>query len=172
MNFDALSKKVANHDKNAFEEVYSKLRQAVYSACLGIVKNHALAEELMQDTFVTVWTHSESFRGNGYKTWILTIAKNKSLNLLKKRSHELSVDLSENDSLGSYESNTELSVLIKNALEILNDDERQIVLLRASGIKAKEVAEYLKMPRPTISWKHKEALNKLKKYIGGRNEKN
>lgn len=171
MSFDALAQRIANHDKDAFEIVYEKLNRAVYSVCLGVVKSHAVAEELMQDTFVTVWTHSDSFRGVGYKSWILTIAKNKSLNSLKRRSRELSVDFAENDSLGSYESNVELSILIKSALEILSPDERQIVLLRASGVKAKEIAVYLNMPRPTVSWKHKEALTKLKSYMEGRNEK-
>ena len=103
MSLDSLAPRVAKHDKVAFEDLYNKLRQAVYSACLGIVKSHALAEELTQDTFVTVWLQSDKFRGVGYKTWILTIAKNKSLNLLKKRARELSVDFTENDILGSYE---------------------------------------------------------------------
>ncbi|MBQ7412201.1 MAG: RNA polymerase sigma factor [Clostridia bacterium] len=168
MNLDSLATRVSQHDKRAFEALYNELRQAVYSACLGIVKSHALAEELMQDTFVAVWTHSSTFKGKGYKTWILTIAKNKSLNLLKKRARESSVDFSENDSLGSYESDVELSVLIKTALKLLSPEERQIVLLRSSGVKAKEIAEYLKIPRPTVSWKYKEALNKLKNYMEGK----
>ncbi|MBO5374256.1 MAG: RNA polymerase sigma factor [Clostridia bacterium] len=167
MSLDSLAPRVAKHDKVAFEDLYNKLRQAVYSACLGVVKSHALAEELTQDTFVTVWLQSDKFRGIGYKTWILTIAKNKSLNLLKKRARELSVDFTENDILGSYESDIELSVLIKNALKILDPIERQIVLLRASGVKAKELALYLKMPRGTVSWKHTEAIKKLKKYMEG-----
>ena len=167
MSLDSLAPKIANHDKVAFERLYNELRQGVYSVCLSIIKSHALAEELMQDTFVTVWTDSVNFRGVGYKSWIFTIARNKSLNLLKKRSHEMSVDFSENDYLGSYETDIELSVTIKSALKILKPDERQIVLLRASGVKAKEIAQYLDMPRPTVSWKHKEALNKLKKFMEG-----
>lgn len=165
MSLDFLSKRIAQHDKSAFEELYNTLRQAVYSVCLGIVKSHAVAEELMQDTFVTVWTHSDSFSGKGYKTWILTIAKNKSINMLKKQTREVSVDFLENDTLGSYESDMELSVLIKSALRCLDPVERQIVLLRSSGVKAKEIADFLKIPRPTVSWKYSEALKKLKKYM-------
>lgn len=172
MSLDQLAPRVARHDERAFEELYNKIRQPVYSVCLGILKSHALAEEISQETFIAVWTHSDTFKGNGYKTWILTIAKNKALNLLKKRAREVSVDISENDSLGSYESDMELSVLIKSALKLLDDTERQIVLLKSSGVKMKEIAQLLGIPRPTASWKHSEALKKLRHYMeGGKNEK-
>ena len=92
MSLDSLAQKIAHGDERAFEELYNKTRQAVYSVCLGIVRVHMTAEELMQDTFVTVWTRSAEFKGHGYKSWILTIAKNKSLNYLKKQSHEVEFD--------------------------------------------------------------------------------
>lgn len=167
MSLDSLAQKIARGDERAFEELYNKTRQAVYSVCLGLVRVHMTAEELMQDTFVTVWTHSGEFKGHGYKTWILTIAKNKSLNYLKKQSREVAVDFSENEDIGSYESDMALSVTIRAALDTLDPIDRQIVLLRNSGVKAKEIAEYLGIPRGTVSWKYTEALKKLKKYMEG-----
>ena len=167
MSLDSLAQKIAHGDERAFEELYNKTRQAVYSVCLGIVRVHMTAEELMQDTFVTVWTRSAEFKGHGYKSWILTIAKNKSLNYLKKQSHEVAFDFLENDDIGSYESDMALSVTIRAALDTLDPIERQIVLLRNSGVKAKEIAEYLGIPRGTVSWKYTEALKKLKKYMEG-----
>lgn len=167
MSLDSLAQKIARGDERAFEELYNKTRQAVYSVCLGVVRVHMTAEELMQDTFVTVWTHSGEFKGHGYKTWILTIAKNKSLNYLKKQSREVAVDFSENEDIGSYESDMALSVTIRAALDTLDPIDRQIVLLRNSGVKAKEIAEYLGIPRGTVSWKYTEALKKLKKYMEG-----
>lgn len=167
MSLDALAPRVAQHNERAFEELYNKTRQAVYSVCLGIVKSHYVAEELSQDTYVAVWTYSEKFRGRGYKTWILTIAKNKALNYLKKAQNELSVDISENDELGSYENDMELGITLKTALSVLSEDERQIVLLRNSGVKAKEIASFMGMPRGTVSWKYKEAIEKMKKYMEG-----
>ena len=161
----------------AADDVFSLNCNSKYSFNPIIATNHsnqlvcALVYENMLEldndfnvikNIIVDWDYSED-----YKSWIFTIARNKSLNLLKKRSHEMSVDFSENDYLGSYETDIELSVTIKSALKILKPDERQIVLLRASGVKAKEIAQYLGMPRPTVSWKHKEALNKLKKFMEG-----
>lgn len=167
MSLESLAQKIARGDERAFEELYNKVRQAVYSVCLGIVRAHMTAEELMQDTFVTVWTHSGEFKGNSYKAWILTIAKNKSLNYLKKQAHEISVDFSENDDIGYYESDMALGVTVRAALDSLDPIERQIVLLRNSGVKAKEIAEYLGIARGTVSWKYAEAFKKLKKYMEG-----
>ncbi|MBQ2810032.1 MAG: RNA polymerase sigma factor [Clostridia bacterium] len=171
MSLDSLASRVARHDEHAFEELYNKIRQAVYSVCLSVLKNHTSAEEIAQDTFVAVWTHSSEFKGKGYKTWILTIAKNKSLNLLKKQAREVSVDFSENEDIASYTTDFELSFTLRSALEALDEQEREIVLLRNSGMKAKEIAIYLSIPRGTVSWKYKEALEKLKKYLEGRNER-
>ena len=168
MNFDKLALKIAKRDKSAFELLYEQTRRLVFGVCLGIVKNPSVAEELTQETFVTVWQRSGEFRGNGYKTWVLTIAKNKSLNALKKNRRETPFDFLENESAcGSYEIDADVGILLKTALQTLDEEERQIVLLRNSGLKAKEVADTLGIPRGTVSWKYAEALKKLKTTLEG-----
>ncbi|MBQ7924294.1 MAG: sigma-70 family RNA polymerase sigma factor [Clostridia bacterium] len=168
MNFDKLALKIAEHDKRAFELLYEQTRRLVFSVCLGVVKNQGVAEELTQETFVTVWQRSGEFRGNGYKTWILTVAKHKSINALKKNRRETPIDFFENERAGgSYEVDADTGIVLKTALRALDDDERQIVLMRNAGLKAKEIAEMLGIPRGTVSWKYAEALKKLKKLLEG-----
>lgn len=171
MHLDRLALKIAERDKDAFELLYEQTRRLVFSVCLSVVKNQGLAEELMQETFVTVWQKSEEFRGKGYKTWILTVAKNKAINALKKNRRETPFDFCENESMvGSYEIN-DTSIVLKTALQGLNADERQIVLMRNAGVKTKEIANALGMPRGTVSWKYAEALKKLKKLLEAKYEK-
>ena len=173
MNFDKLATKIAKRDKSAFELLYEQTRRLVFSVCLGVVKNQGVAEELTQETFVTVWQRSGEFRGKGYKTWILTVAKNKSLNALKQRQRETPVDFFENEyACGSYEIDVETGVALKTALHTLEREERQIVLLRNAGLKAKEIAELLRLPRGTVSWKYTVALQKLKERLESGDEKN
>lgn len=163
MNLDKLAKKIAQRDKRAFELLYDQTKGVVFAVCLGVVKNRALAEEIMQETFVTVWTRSAEFRGFGYKTWVLKIAKNKALNALRKNKRETPVDFAENEYLGGgYEIDSDTGIVLKQALERLSADERQIVLMRNAGMQAKEIAKVLEMPRGTVSWKYTEALKKLK----------
>lgn len=166
MSFDNLAERIANKDERAFEELYKKINKAVFSVCFGVIKNEAVAIELSQDTFITVWNNVNSFRGIGFKTWILTIAKNKSINYLNKRKKEVITDFSEDEYyISNNDYNVEDSVILKCAIEKLNEIDREIVLLKNSGMKMKEIAEYLKIPRGTISWRYSEALKTLKKEI-------
>ena len=168
MNFDKLALKIAQRDKSAFELLYEQTRRLVFSVCLGIVKSQSVAEELMQETFVTVWQKSGEFRGQGYKTWILTVAKNKAINALKKNRRETPFDFFENEgACGSYEIDAETGIVLKTALQTLDEEERQIVLMRNSGLKAKEIADAMRLPRGTVSWKYAEALKKLKTTLEG-----
>lgn len=163
MNFDKIAIKIAKHDKSAFELLYQQTQRLVFSVCLGVVKNQSVAEELTQETFVTVWQKSGEFRGEGYKTWILTVARNKALNALQKNRRETPFDFFENENVGGvYEVDVDTGIVLKTALKMLEDDERQIVLMRSSGLKAKEIAQALGEPRGTVSWKYTQALKKLK----------
>lgn len=168
MSLDHLAKRIARQEKDAFAELYNKTSGIVYSVCLAIVKDKGLAEELTQDSFVCVWSEINSFRGVGLKTWLLTIARNKALNELRKRKREVAVDFSENERLGgSYdvETSIETSVLLDLALAKLDVTDRQIVLMKNSGAKMKEIALLLEMPRGTVSWRYAEALKILKNYL-------
>ncbi|MBR2023004.1 MAG: RNA polymerase sigma factor [Clostridia bacterium] len=168
MNLDTLAPKIAKRDKQAFQLLYEQLHRLVFTVCLGVVKNRGVAEELMQDTFVSVWTKSVQFRGRGYKTWILTIARNKALNALRQTGREYAVDFNENESaLGSYDMDADTGVVLKLALSKLNEQDRQIVLMRNGGLQAKEIAKTLGLPRGTVSWRYAEALKILRTELGG-----
>ena len=59
-------------------------------------------------------------------------------------------------------------VVLKAALQILTEEERQIVTLHAlSGCKHREIAEILQIPLPTVLSKYHRALKKLKKELEG-----
>ena len=168
MSFDQLAPKIGKRNEKAFEELYEKLRRLVYSVCLGVVKNRGAAEELTQDTFVTVWARAAEFRGKGFKTWILTIARNKAINSLRKQKREFSADFTENETLGgayTIDAAADTGLVLSAALARLKDGDREIVLLKNSGMKTKEIADFLGLPRGTVSWRYAEALKSLKKYL-------
>ena len=167
MGVDILSKGVACKDEKSFELLYDKMYKLVYLVCLGVVKNEASAQDLAQDTFITVWNKSSEFKGGSYKAWILTIAKNKSLNYIKKNSRVIPVGQDyELDAMYSCEpSSLEDSIILKLVLHELDEMDAQIVLLKLSGMKMKEIAELFEIPRGTASWRYSEALKKLKKIL-------
>ena len=138
----------------------------MFSVCLGIVKSESIANDLCQDTFIAVWNYASTFKGKGFKTWILKIARNKSINCLQKQKREVNIDFSESEYLAIADStDIEKSFILKTVLEKLEPEERQIVLLKNSGMKTKDIATYMGMPRGTVSWHYSEAIKKLKKEL-------
>jgi RNA polymerase sigma-70 factor (ECF subfamily) len=60
----------------------------------------------------------------------------------------------------------ESGMAFKQALETLNDAEREIINLRAGlDMTFKEISETLGVPLGTVAWRYKQALNKLKKTV-------
>ncbi len=170
MSLDSLALKIAQKDEKAFEKVYEKMNRLVFSVSLSIVKSQVVANDISQETFISVWSNAHTFRGKGFKAWILTIAKNKSINYLEKRKKEILVDFSECEEFveaRTDEIDAETKMTLRCALESLSQIDREIVLLRNSGMKVKEIAEYLNMPRGTVSWRYSEALKLMKKYMEG-----
>lgn len=170
MSFDELATKIAKGDEKSFEAVYEKMNKLVFSICYGIVKSQSVASDLSQDTFVAVWSSIDSFKGIGFKTWILTIARNKALNYLAKQKREISVDFDEAEkyTIANHdEIDVETKITLHDALNRLEYKDRQIVLLKNGGMKMKEIADYMKMPRGTVSWRYKEAIQRLKNYMEG-----
>ena len=168
MSFDDYALKIVDGDTSAFERLYEKLNKLVFSVSFSVLKDRFLAEDITQETFKTVWEKSDEFRGHGYKTWILTIAKNKSLNLLRKRGRDNVVDFNENANLyGEYTINEQVERmnLLDIIAKVLSQEEREIVLLKNSGMKMKEIATILQQPRGTISWRYSQCLDKLKSVL-------
>ncbi len=61
----------------SFESVYEEHYKAVYRFLLSLCRNHALAEELTQETFMSAMNHWKDYRGQcAPQTWLISIAKN------------------------------------------------------------------------------------------------
>jgi RNA polymerase sigma-70 factor, ECF subfamily len=71
-------------DRTAFERVYRAHVDRVYSVCVRMTTDRALAEELTQDTFVRAWQKLSLFRGeSSFATWLHRLAVNVVLNARK-----------------------------------------------------------------------------------------
>lgn len=101
--------------------------------------------------------------------WILTIARNLSLMRLREinKSAEVCSELADETSDFSAISDSENRLILQTAFGILDNSERQIVLLHAvSGMKHREIAALLELPLSTVLSKYTRSLKKLKKLIG------
>lgn len=164
MALDKLIKKFINGDASAFDEIYNRTRKSVYYVALSILRDKALAEDVMQTAYMRVLKNIRSYKlGTNASAWIIKIAKNEAINVKKVRMREQSVDEYENDALFGVSEPDTCGELIDLAKRLLPDEEFSVLMLvTACGYKRKEIGEMLGMPIPTVTWKYQNALSKLR----------
>jgi len=86
---DDLVRKAQAGEAPAFAELARRHQQRVYATIFGLVRNHADADDLAQETFLASYRAIGRFRGgSSFYTWIYRIAVNLTMNHIKKRSRE------------------------------------------------------------------------------------
>lgn len=159
-------------DKGAFCHFYENTNRSLYSFILSILRNPQDAEEVLQETYLKVWTMAAHYQPQGKPlAWMFTIARNLCYMRLRdqKRMADIGLDELEGNEPGEVCVPLEMvtdSIVLRAALEILNEEERQIVLLyTAAGLKHREIAEALLIPLATELSKYRRAVKKLKGYL-------
>jgi RNA polymerase sigma-70 factor, ECF subfamily len=71
------------HDE--LQQLYRSYGPAVRARCRAICGNHADADEALQETFVKAWRKRANFDGRHPLAWLMTIARNTSLDVLRRR---------------------------------------------------------------------------------------
>ena len=155
MALDKYIKRFINGDSSAFDEIYNRTRKSVYYVALSILRDKALAEDVMQTAYMRVLKNIRSYKlGTNASAWIIKIAKNEAINVKKVRMREQSVDEYENAALFGVSEPDTCGELIDLAKRLLPDEEFSVLMLvTACGYKRKEIGEMLGMPIPTVTWK-------------------
>jgi RNA polymerase sigma-70 factor (ECF subfamily) len=143
-------------DYEAFEALVRKHQRRVFATAIGIVKNTAEAEEVVQDTFLSAFEHLDGFRGDAkFSTWIFRVASNHALMKLRKKKPEAYGDITDLepamanararsggtspfDALSLWARRpddavdaVEMQEALESALQALPDDDRSLLLMRS-----------------------------------------
>ncbi len=77
MSQEEMLQKMGAGDREAFREFYQETARSVYSFILSLTKSPTEAEDLMQETYLSVWTKADSYVPQGKPlAWVFTIARN------------------------------------------------------------------------------------------------
>lgn len=166
---DGLIERIKHGDMDAFRNLYEIASSGVYGFALSILNNTHDAEDVLQDTFLTVHKSVSTYTSMGKPmAWIFTITRNHAMMRLreKKRDNEFeeiqNLADEENSSLCRIE-DAENRMLIELLMTTLESEERQIVMLHASaGLKNREIASLLELPLNTVLSKYHRAIKKLR----------
>ncbi len=144
-----------------FDNIYEEYFDRVYYKVLSVVKNDDDAEDICQETFISVYKNLSKFReeSNIY-TWIYRIAINKTYDFFKKRKIEFEIN---DDVLSLPEDvNFDTKVILQEKLKLISDKEREIVILKdIYGYKLKEIAEIKNMNLSTVKSVYYKALKDM-----------
>jgi RNA polymerase sigma factor (sigma-70 family) len=159
----AIIGRCAAGDRSALKRLFDAEAPRMIGVAERILRRRALAEEAMQDAFVQVWRRAASFDpslGSG-RTWLYTILRNRSLNILRSESRtELSADDAPFDGPSDADDPEQIvmklgeATRLRHCLDRLEPTRRQaIVLAYANGLSHGELAGRLNLPLGTVkSW--------------------
>ena len=167
-------------DPAAFGELVDRHRTAVYRAALAALGSHADADDVAQETFVAAYRRLSGFRGDAsFKTWLLTIAWNQSINrrrsvvrmvrrIVEPRAADepIEVPTAPHESPEARFMSSELRRAIRGAIRALPAKLRDTLLLAQSGDHTyEEIAAMVHAPVGTIKWRVSEARKVIRKRL-------
>ena len=148
-------------------ELYKLYSKAMFNICLRMVKNEADAEDMLQNSFIDVFTKLDTFRfQSSIGAWIKRIVVNNCINFLKKRRlyfEEITDRIGDREDAPS-DVEPKLNVqAIKEAIYQLPDGYRVVFsLYQMEGYDHKEIAEILNVSEQTSKSQYSRARKKLR----------
>jgi RNA polymerase sigma-70 factor (ECF subfamily) len=170
---DDLARLVARGDEDAFDAIYTETVDQIFGYVRGQCGDSTLAEDLVANVFLKAWKSAASYRhgSNNYRRWLFTIARNE-LTDHWRRHRELSVfegldvvDQTEGveEAISSALAN---STFIFSALRQLNDQQREVVVLRFfNELSHAEIARILGKREGAVRAQLLRALRQMRKAI-------
>ncbi|WP_299112844.1 RNA polymerase sigma factor [uncultured Winogradskyella sp.] len=167
MQDDALLiKQLQAKDERALSLLYDKYSGALYSVIIKMTRDEGLSQDLLQETFITIWDKSYQYnpvKGRFY-TWTYRIAKNKVLNYLRKNHI-----LIQTDDLSVYENKEEPETINRNFLELNGaitkldaHHQKAIELVYFKGLTHREAHAQMNVPLGTFKSYIQQALKQLR----------
>ncbi len=176
-DYDAALRACARGEQEALQQIYRQDGQRLLGVALRIVRQRALAEDVLHDAFVNIWRKAGSFdaaRGAG-RGWIHSIVRHQALNLMRDRQQEIYTDEDTVEALDAqqgenahdaFETHVNLGKL-DDCLSHLDQAKRSSLLYAyVDGCSHREIAERMKSPVGSVKAWIKRGLLALRECMG------
>ena len=175
----ALLARTALSDQAAYAELYRLTASHLYAVALRILREPALAEDMLQEAFVSVWHHAASYRAEKAKpqTWLTSIVRNRCLDHLRRREPDTVTmtrddDETEMEFQGQGPTPVELLLAgaeahsVRDCVDALEGGQKQAIALAFyQGLSHGELAQHLHQPLGTVKSWVRRGLERLKKCL-------
>ncbi|MBA3468843.1 MAG: sigma-70 family RNA polymerase sigma factor [Herpetosiphonaceae bacterium] len=160
--------RIASGDETALVEFHRQYVNLVFSMALHVLHDHATAEEVTQDVFLTLWRRAALYdpaRGS-VKSWLLTIARRRAIDYHRRQAH---LPLRMDEIAVGQQPNVQLilpDLDLRDAVAALPGDQQECVtMVYFGGLTHTEVAERLHVPLGTVKSRIRLALRRLRQTI-------
>jgi RNA polymerase sigma-70 factor (ECF subfamily) len=173
-----LARRLQRREPQAMADLYDRFGRLAFSVILSIVRDAAIAEDLVQETFLRVWNRVHAFdaeRG-ALGPWLLAIARHRAIDHLRSLSSRMDrnafeLDAREHPSLfvdmEREVFNTDHARIIRQAIAKLNANQQKVIeLAYYEGLSQTEMAERMGQPLGTVKTWVRTALKVLRDELG------
>lgn len=165
-------------DRAAFAQLYEATRAKLFAVSLRIVRERFLAEEVLQDSFVSIWKHASEYARakSAPATWMTAIVRNRSLDVVRRTREEPDIDdilaaalvdeaaAPEREAAARAERHS-----IRACLAELEPEQRQsIALAFFHGLTHSELASHIGRPLGTVKTHIRRGLMRLRECLARR----
>ena len=182
---ESLMMRYRDGDVRALELLVTRHRKALFNFILRFVRDTAQAEDVTQETFLRLVKGADAYeRQAKFTTWLYTIARNLCVDASRRGKHRkaasLDAPLGDDDNAGSLldllpdgsagvdrqAQSRELGLRLRQAIEALPDEQREIFLLReVADLQFNEIANVVGCPENTVKSRMRYALEKLREAL-------
>jgi RNA polymerase sigma-70 factor (ECF subfamily) len=166
--------KVARHqDQHAFQQLFNYFAPKVKSFYMKHRLSESVSEELMQETFISVWKFANYFEANKgqVSTWLFTIARNKELDYYRKNGRQVPTSelVSEDMAIDSGEQyQTQLHREMGELIPQLPEEQQQVLQkVYFEELSHQKAADALNLTLGTVKGRLRSAINNLNKLMRG-----
>lgn len=167
---------VKQGNKNAFSELVQRHQRGLLRLTLRYTREQALAEDIVQDSFIKAYRKIDLFEGrSSFKSWLYQIAMNTAKNRFRERQmNQVNID----DLRMGVEPGAEVELIrsdmktrLRAEVEKLPDKQRTALSLRIfEDLSFKEIAEIMDCPYDTAKANYRHALLKLRDRLLNQND--
>ena len=169
---------VARSDDTALAELYDRFGRVAYGLSLRVLRDEALAQDAVQEAFLTIWRTAARFMPERAKasTWILTLVHRRAVDLVRReeRRRAESLELAPEPFVAAADDDAWLRLRrerVQLALRQLSDPQREALeLAYYGGFTQSELAERLGQPVGTIKSRMFSGLARLRELLGDSEE--
>ena len=167
---------VAKGDEVAFERLYVATRAKLYGVVLRILRRQDLAEEVIQECYIRIWSSAGQFDPSAASplTWMVSIARNRAIDLMRKRIEAAiedepdAMDVASDtpDPLARREMNEELKRLLGCVGKLEPERQRLVLLAYYNGWSREQLADKFDTPVNTVKTWLRRSMLEIRECLG------